>query len=264
MKCKICQAAVEPFAHADILGKYSARYFRCPNCEFVHVQDPFWLAEAYTAAISKTDVGLLSRNVMLCEQAKLIILAFFDHRAKFVDYGGGYGIFVRLMRDSGFDFSLYDKYCENLFATGLSVSNPTDKPYELLTAFEVLEHLPEPLAAIEEMRRYSSSILFTTTLIDSSPPQPRDWWYYGLEHGQHVSFYAEKTLRLIAEKYDVRWLSVGQTLHLFTPKPVSQTALRALLSRYVRPFASRWLGRRLHGRSLLPADYERLVHSSHR
>ncbi len=48
------------------------------------------------------------------------------------------------------------------------------------------------------MLKISRNILFTTTLLPSPMPQPGTWWYYGLEHGQHISFYSLETLQSIA------------------------------------------------------------------
>jgi hypothetical protein len=51
----------------------------------------------------------MQRNINLSKMVATILLLFFDFRRKFLDYAGGYGVFVRLMRDIGFDFYWYDK-----------------------------------------------------------------------------------------------------------------------------------------------------------
>jgi hypothetical protein len=56
------------------------------------------------------DTGIMQRNLYLSKITAFILLLFFDCRKKFLDYAGGYGVFVRLMRDYGFDFYWYDKY----------------------------------------------------------------------------------------------------------------------------------------------------------
>jgi hypothetical protein len=259
MKCKICGTVASELAQAVVLDKHNVRYFCCPDCHFVQTEDPYWLAEAYSSAIGKSDIGLVSRNVQGAELVKPLILAFFDDRGKFLDYGGGYGMFVRLMRDAGFDFYLFDRYCENLFANGLSIDQPDSDAFELVTAFEVFEHLVDPLAELERMRRFSASILFSTALVASPPPRPGEWWYYALEHGQHVALYSLRSLEVMAQRFGLRLLSDGNSLHLLTEKNISRWAFRALLNRRVLPLAKRWLNRRMRGRSLLPKDYERIV-----
>jgi hypothetical protein len=225
----------------------------------VQTEEPYWIKEAYCEAITKTDIGLVGRNVYLAERARSIILAFFDDRGKFLDYGGGYGMFVRLMRDAGLDFYLFDQYCENLFAKGFAVEQPGTEPYEVVTAFEVFEHLVDPMAEIERMRQFSQSILFSTNLISYPPPLPGQWWYYALEHGQHVALYSHRTLQLIAKRFGLNLLSDSQSLHLLTPKSIAPWKFRALSNRYLQFVSKKWLGRRLRGRSLLGKDYEKIA-----
>jgi len=49
--------------------------------------------------------------------------------------------------------------------------------YELVSAFEVFEHLVNPLEEIERMLRLSDSILFSTLLVPTPAPGLADWWY---------------------------------------------------------------------------------------
>jgi hypothetical protein len=196
---------------------------------------------------------------MLAAQAKLLILALFDQRGKFLDYGGGYGMFVRLMRDAGFDFYLFDQYCDNLFAKGFSVDPSSDVGYELVTAFEVFEHLVNPMEDIGRMLAFGPNLLFTTTLVASPPPKLGEWWYYGVEHGQHVSLYSLQTLSFIAKRLGLHLTSDGATLHLLTHEPLPAWKFRVLQNRWGRLLARRWLSRKVAGKSLLTADYEKLV-----
>lgn len=261
MPCKVCRGTSLSFGNAHVLGKYLVQYFRCSHCGFIQTEEPYWLGEAYSDAISKTDLGLVGRNVSLAGLVKLLIVGMFDYRGKFLDYGGGYGMFVRLLRDAGLDFYLYDQYCPNLFAKGFALEGAeaaVDASFELVTAFEVFEHLVDPMSDIEQMRQYAPSILFTTTLVPTPPPAPGKWWYYGLEHGQHVALYSYETLAFIAERLGVSLLSDRQGFHLLSPKPVSRWLFKALLNRWSRQFLKVLLNRKLAGRSLQAADYEKL------
>jgi hypothetical protein len=168
-------------------------------------------------------------------------------------------MFVRMMRDSGLDFYLYDTHCENLFAKGFSADGSGEDNYELVTAFEVFEHLVDPMAEIERMRRFSDSIFFSTILIASPPPVLGEWWYYALEHGQHVALYSKRSLEVIAERLECQLFSNGQNLHLLTPKKIAPWRFRAILNPRVRRFAKYWLNRRMRGRSLLASDYEKIA-----
>src|SRR5689334_23291254 len=118
MKCKICQSLTNQFGQAEVLKKYNVSYYRCDKCGFIQTESPHWLDEAYSSSITKSDIGLLGRNLQTAGLTKLVILTCFNPGGRFLDYGGGYGIFVRLMRDSGFDYYRYDPLCLNLFADG--------------------------------------------------------------------------------------------------------------------------------------------------
>lgn len=235
MLCKICLHLTHLIGKAQVLGKYEVQYFQCGNCGFIQTEYPYWLDEAYSNAISQSDLGLVGRNIALAQTTSALITAFFDSKAEFLDYAGGYGMFVRLMRDSGFDFYWYDRFCTNLFATGFEADAEDESQYELLTAFEVLEHLVNPLDEIEQMLRLSKSIFFTTLLIPAYNPKPGEWWYYALDSGQHVVLYSHKTLSVIAEEFHLNLYSNGRSLHLLTYKrivpPLFNLVLRSKFAR---------------------------------
>jgi hypothetical protein len=255
MNCRVCASPASPFGTARLLDKHDVQYFRCPACGFVQTEEPDWLGDAYSEAIARTDLGLAARNRGFSVLTRAIIGAFFKSDGRFLDYGGGYGLFARTMRDLGFDFRLYERQCPNLFAGGFGVELASAGRYELVTAFEVFEHLVNPLEEIERMHRLSDSILFSTLLVPTPAPGLADWWYYGLEHGQHVSLYSLEALRQIARRFRLNLYSDGRALHLLTPKKIPR-ALFKLVSRYRVARALGFLWKR---ESLLPRDYLELT-----
>ncbi|MFB2881224.1 methyltransferase domain-containing protein [Floridanema aerugineum] len=227
MKCKICQSESIHFANAKILDKYNIDYFKCQNCGFVQTEEPYWLSEAYTNAIASSDVGLVFRNLQFSKITSNIIFSIFAHSSKFLDYGGGYGLFVRLMRDEGFDFYWYDKYCDNIFAKGFIAESEEEK-YELVTAFEVFEHFSDPLTEIQNLFQFSRNILFSTELLPENNPKPGEWWYYSLQDGQHIAIYTVKSLAIIAERLGLNFYSNGLNLHLITEKQIPEVLFENL------------------------------------
>jgi Methyltransferase domain len=255
MPCKICASKVELFSRACLLGKYDVEYYRCSSCGFICTEEPYWLEEAYFEAIKRSDVGHIQRNMRLAKITKAVIMSFFNGNSRFLDYGSGYGLLARIMRDSGFDFNCFDKHCVNLFTPDF-VANPVGKDeYELVTAFEVFEHLVDPIQEISEMLSFSSSILFTTELLPTNTPKPKDWSYYGLEHGQHISFFTLKSLEVIADKFSLNLSSDGKKRHLLTPKKISPIVFRVVSLYNVAVLLSPLF----HRRSLTAADYKLIV-----
>lgn len=138
--------------------------------------------------------------------------------------GGGTGMFVRLMRDVGFETYWQDKYCQNIFAKAFEYK---EQQIDLITNFEVFEHMLDPLNEIETIAKISKNILFTTELIPCDIPD-KSWYYYGFEHGQHISFYSLKTLQYIANKLNLYLVSDNHSIHLFTEYPYSNIKFKLM------------------------------------
>lgn len=218
-ECKICGAPRETFGDATIMGRHQVTYFRCVGCGFIQTEDPYWLAEAYKEAIHETDVGHVARNISTSRVARAVIASGFDRGGRFLDFGGGYGLFVRLMRDAGLDFYRDDPYCANLFAQGFDRTGTGDSGYELVTAFEVAEHFPDPVGGFQEILSRGQSILFSTLLLPDPAPRPGEWWYYSLESGQHVSLYSRTALTELATRFNLSLASSRSgEFHLMTSK----------------------------------------------
>jgi len=226
MNCKICDSQTKEIFRGRILNKYDVAYFHCENCGFLCTENPYWLEEAYAESMNLSDTGILLRNLSLSKVASAIINFLFNKKARFLDYAGGYGVFTRLMRDIGFDFYWHDPRTKNILARGFE-GNDQEK-YELVTSFESFEHFSDPLAELEKILKISDNIFFSTTLLPSPIPKPSEWWYYGIEHGQHIAFYSPKTLRFIGKKYNLNCYSLGHT-HLFTPKKINPLLVKFIM-----------------------------------
>jgi hypothetical protein len=254
LKCKICSSSSEFFARARLLDRHDVAYYRCSGCGFVQTEEPYWLDEAYSDAINRSDVGLVRRNLRQAKIVRSIIATFFRSDGKFIDYGGGYGLLTRLLRDGGFDFYRYDPHCENIFARDFEAENK-GLGYELLTAFELFEHLVNPLDEVRKMLGFSGNIFFVTQLLPAATPKPDEWWYYGLDHGQHVSFYTQRSLSTIAETFSLNLYSDGTSRHLLTAGEISPLLFNAV-SKYKVATVLDAISRR---KSLIPADYRKVT-----
>lgn len=246
--CRLCGHQLEyVFSHL-LLEKYSVKYFVCHNCELLQTEKPYWLEEAYiSATVSAADTGVMLRNINLCKAASVFIYFLFQKESQFIDYGGGIGLFTRLMRDVGFDFYCFDKYVDNLLARGFEAVK--SKTYSAATVFEVFEHLDDPLKSIEDILSYlkNKNILFTTVLYGDHVPNPDQWWYYVFDTGQHISIYSAKSLHWIAKKYNLNLWSNGSSLHIFTEKKISDGKLKTLnrFNKILFPYVNRLMSSRI-------------------
>ena len=257
MECKICSNPSLPTFSAKMLGKYEAAYYRCTACGFMQTDQPHWLGESYASAINDIDIGPVNRAIAGAALIEGVILSSFDNRAKFIDFGAGYGVLVRLMRDRGFDFYWKDQYCSNLFAKHFVADEQTK--YELLTAFEVFEHLVNPVDDIAGMLEYAPNLLFSTLIVPERIRAIEDWWYFGPDHGQHVAFYTIPALEVIAKRFGLHLATDGVANHLLSGKPVSSRMLRFFASDATAPKLVRKALRRRMGKSSLLMDDFRAV-----
>lgn len=224
--CKLCCSPAEYQFHANMLGKLRVAYYLCKQCGYLFTEEPYWLEDAYAESISQNDANIMTRTLKLKEFVSVLLLNLFDHKAKFLDYGGGYGLFVRMMRDADFDFYWQDKYCQNLFAGGFEGAE--NEKYELVTAFECFQHFVDPIQELDHIFDKSDCLLVTTNLLPDPLPQPNVWDYYALQSGQHISFYSIKSLRRMAESLGLVLLSNGTNTHMFSKRNISNKVFGGL------------------------------------
>jgi 2-polyprenyl-6-hydroxyphenyl methylase/3-demethylubiquinone-9 3-methyltransferase len=126
-----------------------------------------------------------------------------------LDYGGGSGLTASLLRKQGFSATTYDPFSE--FDT-----IPT-KPFDLISCFEVMEHVPSPketVATMVSLLKDSGAILFSTLV------QPAEfesiglnWWYAGPRNG-HVSLYSKLSLAHLFQPYGMKVSSFNEGVHI--------------------------------------------------
>jgi hypothetical protein len=248
MNCKICQKECKNIFDATILKKYNGNYYYCEHCNFLFVGEPEkWLSEAYKNSIALEDTGIMQRNIAISQNLSIALYILFKGNGKFLDFAGGYGILVRLMRDYGFDFYWKDIYSENLIARGFEGN--LNEQYNAITSFESFEHFLEPMQEIEKLAKISATIIFTTELLPSPIPKPNDWWYYALSSGQHICFYSKRTLEIIAEKLNLKYVHF-LNLHIFCEKEnAKKIKTQYLNSKIVRNIYIKFLRRRLESKT---------------
>jgi hypothetical protein len=233
MKCKICEQTSTPLFSAKVLNEHQVQYYKCSHCKFIQTEEPYWLAASYSSAITQLDIGLIQRNMELSKITAVLINTFFNTKNSFIDFAGGYGMLVRMMRDFGYSFFRQDKYCENTFSKNFDVTDQKETKFELLTAFEVFEHLENPMHDIDEMLSYSNNILFSTILQPHDQVTPSNWWYISPEIGQHISLFHRITLENIAKHKGLYFYTNGKNIHLFTKRKINSILFKLISNKKV-------------------------------
>jgi len=235
-----------------VLKKYPVQYFRCKQCGFIQTEAPYWLEEAYSSAITMQDVGIMQRNLANCEVTSAVLNLLFPEVSSAVDFGGGHGVFVRLMRDKGFSFYWSDLHATNDYARGFEYQEGL--AYDFLTAFEVLEHLPDPVAVLSKLMSLSDNLFVSTCLVPQPAPILSDWWYYSPISGQHISFYTLESLSILANRFGRTLLSFGP-YHLFTKEPRSRFRYRLTTHLGI----ARIMNRLYQRTSLIESDFQQMT-----
>ena len=258
--CKICSHSMNKIFDEKVLHKYTVSYFKCDECSIIQTEQPFWLGEAYSDAIVKADTGLVMRNIKQALQMAALIHFHFDPKSSFVDVAGGYGILTRLMRDFGFNYYWDDPYCENLLARGFE-SKHCDKQITAISAFEVMEHIEDPINFIKsEFDKYKcQTIIFSTLLYDDASYPNKDWWYYTFSTGQHISIYHKKTFNKIAQILNLNFYSFNG-IHILTDQKLSLNFFTKLLTSKLSFLSFLWSRLRLN--SLTMKDHTDIIRQS--
>ena len=85
---RLCGGQAGKVFDATVLRRHPTAYFRCTICGFVQTQEPFWLEQAYSDAISAADTGIVTRNIYLMKVVAVLLRLFRMHAGTYLDYGG--------------------------------------------------------------------------------------------------------------------------------------------------------------------------------
>ncbi len=142
-----------------------------------------------------------------------------------LDYGGGAGKFAAELKARGFGtVQCFDPY----FSTG-------EKPketFDLVTAFEVVEHALDPVASFLDawsLVAFDGALLFTTAL--QAGNQDKGWWYIAPRNG-HVSIHSYWSLQRIAARLGAKCLSLNDNLHVLYRTAQSPVARQLAASQH--------------------------------
>lgn len=226
--CKICAAPSPLFGVVDFhkscieaqgkrlaLSGCPVYYRRCPQCAFTFTTAfDEWDWNAFRTHIYNDDYIVVDPDFVElrpASNAQLIANSFPDAKAsiEILDYGGGNGVLATRLRDAGFCATTYDPY-SNLNRM------PAEK-FDLVTCFEVLEHVPTPpdtIATMVSLLKQPGAILFSTLVQPKEfPAIGLNWWYAGPRNG-HVSLYSTQSLTLLFKPHGMKVASFNDNLHL--------------------------------------------------
>jgi hypothetical protein len=212
--CPICKSPALRLFKVMIQSENSCDLFSCTKCEFAFYPDQNWIDKSFSEELNSLDIGATDRTLIAADYLSVLLKAQKLSGGSILDYGGGYGLLCRIMRDRGFDFENYDPHTRQIFPTsGKTISNPLEQRYDAVTLIEVALHFEDPVEEFKRLLELSDLVFFTAVLTDDKLDS--DWWYLSLETGQHIALFSMKTLEEIANEVGVHVTTDGKFFHIF-------------------------------------------------
>jgi len=232
-KCLVCGGAALLFDVVDfnknclegeglflpIMG-HGVYYARCNSCEYTFAPEfSSWTSQDFLSMIynddyEKIDPGYINDRPQ--KNANIINNIFGDYKAdiKHVDYGGGNGRLSELLRAFNWDSNSFDPFPND------TKINFESGAFNLITAFEVFEHVPNPQSMMDNinylMDSQSGLVLFSTSVSDGfiNKNERLTWWYVAPRNG-HIGIHSSKSLRLLGEKYGFQYKNFSPSTHAY-------------------------------------------------
>lgn len=249
-RCRLCSGTLTYTWTLKTLKQYYANYFECNDCHSLLVINPFWLSEAYQkedelALTANPDQGRFGRNFTTYLYIQALTHSGLIRKShNIVDFGGGYGLLTAMLRQSGYDAWTFDEYIDKPLLSGNyhidDLSVIPDQSVDVITAFEVLEHLSDPVSTWRHIRRIlkeDGTLLVSTCLYDAAVHQ-QDWFYLTPEQGQHITLWSDSALRKYAKDFGFSsgqafpsFATANQGFSVFILSSVEEETLSACIQR---------------------------------
>ena len=194
-------------------------YTLCGNCGFCFTPEiAAWKLEKFEEKIYNEEYILVDPDYIEIRpkvNAANLISMFGDHARsiKHLDYGGGSGLLASLLKKSNWQSVSYDPFVDR------NVSIDQLGKFDLITAFEVFEHVPDVQRLMSNLRSLlapNGVVLFSTLLSDGNIQvnQRISWWYASPRNG-HISLFSRESLAILAKNYRFNFGSFTEGFHVF-------------------------------------------------
>lgn len=194
----------------------------CSQCGFCFAPELMtWTLEEFEERIYNEEYVFVDPDYIETRpraNAHNLISMFGDraHSVKHLDYGGGSGLLVELLRESNWQSISYDPFMDR------NVGVEQLGQFDLITAFEVFEHVPDVQKLMSNLRSLlapNGLVLFSTLLSDENihSNQRITWWYASPRNG-HISLFSRNSLAILAQNNAFNFGSFSVGFHAFFTK----------------------------------------------
>jgi 2-polyprenyl-6-hydroxyphenyl methylase/3-demethylubiquinone-9 3-methyltransferase len=225
--CKVCGGTALPAGTADINKTCLERegtppapkgvavaYHRCPTCGFLFTRHfDGWTKErlrreVYGEGYRLADPDAATRRPQSTAETVARLFGAHAGRLAVLECGGGNDRTAGWLKAKGFArVDLADPF----FAGGR-----VEGRYDLVVAFEVVEHLADPddaFATTLPLIGESGVFMFSTLLSTLADPPGARWWYAAPRNG-HVSLHSYESLMRLVRRHGLTLASDGRLVHM--------------------------------------------------
>lgn len=194
-------------------------YARCDACGFCFAPELCkWSLDEFKKKIYNDDYVQVDPDYLDSRPRgnAAALISMFGDRAqsiKHLDYGGGCGLMSRLLREANWQSMSYDPFVNG------DVRLQDLGQFDLITAYEVFEHVPDVHALMTDLRALLAPqglLLFSTLLSDGNIHRnQRLTWCYAAPRNGHISLFSRRSLALLAQANQVNFGSFNEGFHAF-------------------------------------------------
>ena len=207
-RCRVCDSKLKRWFTVSLseklAGMRSLSYHKCSKCHALHCVDMLdWTNDefkkyVYNDRYIELDPEFLHKRPENNKGYLCTLFGDVKQHAIHLDYGGGNGELAKLMRSDGWDSYSYDPFYDT----------PYDlrDDYNLISAFEVLEHHPKPMELMSELKSRLEPygmIVFSSAFSNNHVPydKPGDysWWYANPRVG-HIILHSFESVEHMARE----------------------------------------------------------------
>ncbi|HLY58971.1 MAG TPA: class I SAM-dependent methyltransferase [Stellaceae bacterium] len=228
--CKICRGKATLFGVVDFNKSCEDRrgavlppagvpvhYRRCGECGFLFTEcfDDWTIsdfkAHIYDECYAAVDPDFAEKRPASLRSMLDQLFPALPRDLRILDYGGGEGALTSRLKADGFTaVAVYDPLVPDYAAL-------PSGPFDLITCFETLEHVPDPVATVRQIAGLAAlpGLVLFSTLVQGPEFQRlgMGWWYIGPRNG-HISLFTTRALTLAWAREGYRVASLTGDLHL--------------------------------------------------